>query len=141
MIPCSVIIIKSSVSTTSLIEIILPTFSVVRIVKTPLPPLFLNGYASIPVRLPNPFSLTARTVPDLLITIIPITTSPSLTLIPRTPIVFRPVGRTSDSLNLIALPFEEPSITSFEPSVSLASISLSPALISIAYMPPLIGLL
>jgi hypothetical protein len=46
---------------------------------------------------------------------------------------------TSDSLNLIDLPFAENSIMSFSPEVISTPTNLSPSLSSMAMMPPFLG--
>ena len=131
--PESVITIKSSESTTSIIFTIFPVLSVHRIVITPLPPRVCVRYCITSVLFPIPFSVATNIVPSLLTTSIPITRSwldPSL--MPITPMVFLPLGRMFFSENLIDFPSWVPSRISCSPLVILASISSSPSRISMA---------
>ena len=72
-------------------------------------------------------------VPSLFINNIPTSLSSSeLRVIPFTPIVFLPLGLICSSENLIDFPFLVPNKISLSPVETLASISLSPSLISTA---------
>ena len=70
---------------------------------------------------------------------IPITTSSSSSVIPRTPRVTRPIGLASSSRKRIDLPCLEASSTSCLPSVSATVISLSSSSRFTAMMPPARG--
>ena len=110
-------------------------------VKTPFPPLFCALYCDISVLFPKPFSVATKTVvPSLFINNIPTSLSSSeLKVIPFTPIVFLPLGLICSSENLIDLPLRVPNNMSLSPVETRASISLSPSLISTAYMPFFLG--
>ena len=79
------------------------------------------------VLLPYPFSHTVRSVADGSATTIPTRLSSFPSLIPRTPLVSRPIGRASDSGNRIAIP-EAVAKTSSSPGfVITAPTSSSPS--------------
>src|SRR5919201_536402 len=94
-----------------------PVFAPSEARMTPWPPRPCVGKSSTAVRLPNPFSVTdriwvrGRAIP------IPMTSSPLERRIPVTPWVWRPIGRASVALNVIALPLR----------VAMTMRSLSPA--------------
>src|SRR5882762_9805664 len=113
--------ITSSWSSTSTAPTTLPLRSEVWIAITPWPPRPWRGYSPIGVRLPNPCSVAVSTDFDSSCAASMHTTRwPSPRRMPRTPVAWRPIGRTSPSWNLTALPSDENSITSYLPSVSAA---------------------
>ena len=69
----------------------------------------------------------------------PTTSSPSRSEIPFTPLVLRPIGRASDSLNLIAIPSAVAITNSSPPLATTALISISSSRSLIAMMPLLRG--
>ena len=71
----------------------------------------------------------------------PTTSSPSRSVMPRTPYAVRPIGRTSVSAKRIAMPSRVPMKISPVPSVSCTAITASPSSTPIAMMPPARGLL
>ena len=122
-----VINITSSSPVTILIPTIFPVLGVILYVRTPFPPLVWTLYSSNSVLFPNPFSVIARSVALLpsIIGSIPITSSPSFSLIPITPCVTLPIGLTSSSLNVIHKPWCVTNTTLSWPSVILTSINSS----------------
>jgi hypothetical protein len=64
------------------------------------------------------------------------TASSGSTSIPLTPAAARPIGRTSASLNRIAMPWRVASSTSRWPSVCRTAMTSSPASSVIARIPP-----
>ncbi len=134
-IPCSDMRRSWSPSVTVLMPTTGPFFSVTFTLMTPKPPRLWNGYSATSVRLPYPSSVTARSVPLSSTRSISTTTSPSRSSIPFTPVVSRPVERTSVSANLIAMPFFVPRKTSRVPSVIPTERSSSPSSRLIAMMP------
>src|SRR5438105_2327189 len=113
--------ITSSLSSTSTAPTTLPLRSEVWIEITPWPPRPWRGYSPSGVRLPKPFWVAVRTPLDSLFAASMQTTRwPSPRRMPRTPVAWRPIGRTSPSSKRTALPSEEKSITSYLPSVSAA---------------------
>ena len=75
----------SSSSLTALIATTWPFLSVVWMLITPLPPLLINLYSGMSVRLPKPFSVIVNNWPLSIATSIPITSSPLPRVIPLTP--------------------------------------------------------
>ena len=140
--PDLLIIIRSSVSFTSLIATRLPVLSVIFIARTPLPPRLVMRYSSSWLRLPKPFSLTTnnscvgsdtQTMPT---TRLPGTSSRR---IPRTPAAERPMERASLSLKRTARPVREARITSAFGASSCTSRIRSPSLMVMALMPAVRG--
>src|SRR3954471_4028158 len=113
--------ITSSLSSASTAPTTLPLRSEVWIEITPWPPRPWRGYSLSGVRLPKPFSVAVSTpFCSLFAASMQTTRWPSPRRMPRTPVAWRPIGRTSDSSKRTALPSEEKSITSYLPSVSAA---------------------
>ena len=106
VIPDLFITIKSSSSVTFFRDINLPVFSVIFIVLTPFPPLFVILYCSIDDLFPYPFSATTKILDSKSFTqTIPTTSSSlSLRLIPLTPEAVLPIDLTFSSSNLIHFP-------------------------------------
>src|SRR6185436_18434421 len=118
--------ITSSLSSTSTAPTSEPLRSEVWIAITPWPPRPWRGYSAIGVRLPKPCSVAVSTDFDesafssIFAASMQTTRWPSPSFMPRTPVAWRPIGRTSHSSKRTALPSEESSITSYLPSVSAA---------------------
>src|SRR5437773_1684227 len=113
--------ITSSLSSTSTAPTTAPLRSEVWIEMTPWPPRPWRGYSPIGVRLPKPCSVAVSTDFDSSCAASMHTTrEPSPKRMPRTPVAWRPIGRTSPSWNRTALPSDENSITLYLPSVSAA---------------------
>src|SRR6267378_3146780 len=97
--------ITSSCSSTSTAPTTLPLRSEVWIAITPWPPRPWRGYSPIGVRLPNPCSVAVSTDFDSSCAASMHTTRcPLPRRMPRTPVAWRPIGRTSPSSKRTALP-------------------------------------
>src|SRR5450432_1467945 len=122
-IPCFVMSISSSSGRTSFSATTSPVFSVRLSVRIPLPPRFWTRYSSMGEHFPIPLAVTTSSVASRLITTIPFTSSPSESSTPFTPVVSRPISRTSFSWKRIERPYFVASTMSLLPSVICTSMS------------------
>src|SRR5437016_11190877 len=100
--------ITSSWSSTSTAPTTLPLRSEVWIAITPWPPRPWRGYSPMGVRLPNPCSVAVSTdFASSCAARLHHTPWPLPSRMPRTPVAWRPIGRTSPSWNRTALPADE----------------------------------
>src|SRR5574338_44426 len=128
MVPSSVMSISSSSSRpTSRMADTSPVSLFRELAMTPPVARCLTGKSSTSVRLPNPCSVTTSSSSSRFwTTSMPMTSSSPLSRMAVTPIVSRPIGRTSDSLKRAAWPFRVATMTSLSPSERPTHCSSSP---------------
>ena len=106
---------------------------------TPWVALPFTGNWEVSVLLPKPFSLTVRTCLSSSGMISEIISAPACNRMPRTPLAWRPMTLTADSLNRKVFPLLLTSIMSCSPSVIAVPIRVSSSRSSIARRPTLRG--